>query len=66
MGDREGRDSIVTCRETYAIERVMHECVQILLENVKVVSREGEYEFALKFWYYEPSAKNQCGGRQKV
>ena len=49
MGDREGRDSIVTCRETYAIERVMHGCVQILLENVKVVSLEGEYEFALKF-----------------
>ena len=49
MGGREGRDSIVTCWKTYVIERVMHECVQILLENVKVVSREGEYELALKF-----------------
>ena len=44
----------------------MHEYIQVLLENVKVVSGEGEYELALKLWYYEPSVKNQCGERQKA
>ena len=33
----------------YAVERVMHECIQILLENVEVVSGKGEYDLDLKF-----------------
>ena len=44
----------------------MHECIQILLKNVKVFSQEGEYKLGLKFWYYEPSVKNQFGKRQKA